>query len=116
MFIQDGLPIYVGIAKNMRRRVLDHLSGNPAKANLAVRMTAKALGVGLRMIKDHADFETGMEIAAARLYEAGVAWVEIQNPLKMYLFEPYCAMRLDTTEFNFFDTLQILAPMSRRKT
>ena len=30
--------------------------------------------------------------------------------LVLYLFEPYCAMALDTHEFNRFDTLQILAP------
>lgn len=110
VFIQDGLPTYVGIAKNMRRRVLDHLSGNPAKANLAVRMAAKALGVGLRMIKSQESFGIALEVATARLHEAEVAWIEIQNPLEMYLFEPYCAMKLDTVEFNFFDTLQILSP------
>lgn len=50
------------------------------------------------------------ESAHARLLNCGVGWVEIANPLEMYIFEPYCAMRLDTHEFNFFDTLQILAP------
>jgi len=44
-----------------------------------------------------------------------VGWVGIANPLEMYIFEPYCAMKLNTSEYNFFDTLQILAPKKLRQ-
>ncbi len=107
---QRGTPLYVGIAKNMQRRIQDHLSGDPSRANLAVRMAAKSLGVGLSAIKKHAQFDPAFESAKQRLLGCEVAWVSISNPLEMYIFEPYCAMKLDTCDYNFFDTLQILAP------
>ena len=44
------------------------------------------------------------------LAQARIAFVEVPNPLVLYLFEPFCAMALDTSEFNRFDTLQILSP------
>jgi predicted GIY-YIG superfamily endonuclease len=107
---QQGTPLYVGIAKNMRRRIQDHLSGDPSRANLAVRMAAKHLAVGLSAIKKHAQFDPAFASAKQRLLDCEVAWVSISNPLEMYIFEPYCAMQLDTYDYNFFDTLQILAP------
>jgi len=107
---QQGTPLYVGIAKNMRRRIQDHLSGDPSRANLAVRLTAKDVGVGLSAIKKHAQFASAFESAKKRLLDYEVGWVSIANPLEMYIFEPYCAMKLNTSEYNFFDTLQILAP------
>jgi hypothetical protein len=33
-----------------------------------------------------------------------VAFIEITNPLELYLFEAYCAMELDTAEWNTFRT------------
>lgn len=111
--IERGIPIYVGIAKNIRRRLTDHFSRDPSRANLSVRMAAKELSVPLSKIKRHEQFDRAFESACVRLLNCGAAWVEIANPLEMYIFEPYCAMRLDTHEFNFFDTLQILAPASR---
>lgn len=107
---EQGVPLYVGIAKNMRRRVQDHISGDPSRANLAVRMAAKNLEVGLSAIKRHAQFDQAFTSAKRRLLGCGVAWVGIRNPFEMYVFEPYCAMKLDTSEYNFFDTLQILSP------
>lgn len=42
----------------------------------------------------------------ARAYIAGlsVAFIEIINPLELYLFEAYCAMELDTAKWNTFET------------
>ena len=104
------MPLYVGIAKTCGGAYKDHLSGNPSRANLAVRMAARNLGVGLSAIKRHAQFDSVFESAKHRLLDCEVAWVGIPNPLEMYIFEPYCAMKLDTCEYNFFDTLQILTP------
>ena len=33
-----------------------------------------------------------------------VAFVEIPNPLELYLFEAYCAIALDTSEWNTIRT------------
>jgi predicted GIY-YIG superfamily endonuclease len=108
--LEGDKPIYVGIARNIRRRLRDHLSGDPSRANLAVRITAKRLGVTLSRIKKHPDFNEEFQKSCDLLKGFYVGWVDIENPLEMYIFEPYCAMKLDTHEFNFFDTLQILAP------
>ena len=102
---------YVGIAKNIRKRVQDHLSKNPSRANLAVRISAKRLNVSLQNIKKHDNFLNEFNISCEALNDDySVSWVTISNPLEMYIFEPYCAMKLDTKEYNFFDTLQILSP------
>lgn len=45
--------------------------------------------------------------------DGAIAYLEIENSMVLYLFEPYCAMELDTAEFNRFDTLQILSPRTR---
>jgi hypothetical protein len=42
--------------------------------------------------------------AKARLARGKVAFVEIENPLELYLFEVYAAMKLDTSRWNTFAT------------
>jgi hypothetical protein len=39
-----------------------------------------------------------------RLREMGVAFVQIDNDLELYLFEVYAAMKLDTAQWNTFRT------------
>jgi hypothetical protein len=106
----DGKPIYVGIANRLRQRIKGHLCADPSKANLAVRMAAKQLGVPVSKVKNYPDFEKAFSKALTTLAGANLAFIEIDNPLVLYLFEPYCAMQLDTSDFNRFDTLQILSP------
>lgn len=108
--IQDTKVIYVGIAKNIRRRLRQHLTADPSGANLAVRMAAKKLGERLAHVKKHTHFMVEFEQAKRELAGCYVAYIEIENPLEMYIFEPYCAMAFNTEEFNFFNTLQILSP------
>jgi hypothetical protein len=33
-----------------------------------------------------------------------VAFVEVRNAVELYLFEAYCALELDTAEWNTFET------------
>jgi len=106
----EGSVFYVGIAKNLRRRLRQHLLADPSGANLAVRMAAKALSEKVSRVKKHADFEAAFSRAKEKLMQSTVAFIEIENPLEMYIFEPYCAMAFNTGEFNYFDTLQILNP------
>lgn len=102
---------YVGIAKNIRKRLQDHLSTEPSRANLSVRITAKRLNLTLKHIKKYESFLKEFNLTCDDLVENySIAWVTIENPLEMYIFEPYCAMKLNTIEYNFFDTLQILSP------
>ncbi|HQQ71852.1 MAG TPA: hypothetical protein PLL92_16290, partial [Alicycliphilus sp.] len=103
------------IANRLRRRIMDHLCADPSRANLAVRMAAKQLGIAVSHVKRHAGFAAAFAGAQNELAKASFAFIEISNPLVLYLFEPYCAMQLDTGEFNRFDTLQILSPRPAAK-
>ena len=38
------------------------------------------------------------------LRSLNVAYVQISNPLVLYVFEPYCAMHFDTSQCNTFET------------
>jgi hypothetical protein len=49
-------------------------------------------------------FRKAFQEAQQLLRDSSVAFVEITNPLELYLFEVYCAMELDTGEWNSFRT------------
>jgi hypothetical protein len=49
-------------------------------------------------------FRNAFDEAKTLLRSCGVAFVEISNPLELYLFEAYCAMELDTYQWNTFRT------------
>jgi len=55
-----------------------------------------------------AGFRARFEEARSRLRDLHVAFVEIENPLELYVFEAYCALELDTGfeagGWNTFDT------------
>ncbi len=48
----------------------------------------------------------GSSFAEAQSYlrSLQVAFVAIENPLELYVFEPYCALELDTHQWNSFET------------
>jgi len=49
-------------------------------------------------------FRAAFNEAQILLRGCTVAFIEIPNPLELYLFEAYCAMALDTCEWNTFRT------------
>jgi hypothetical protein len=49
-------------------------------------------------------FGTSFAEAQEYLRSLTVAYVEIPNPLELYTFEPYCAIALDTHQWNSFET------------
>jgi hypothetical protein len=60
------------------------------------------------MTRDEAMADLGFrkEFDKARklLQNSSVAFIEVENSLELYLFEAYCAMELDTCEWNTFRT------------
>lgn len=54
------------------------------------------------------DFKARFEEAHGYLKSLNVAFIEIENPLELYLFEAYCALELDTSfdagGWNSFET------------
>ena len=50
------------------------------------------------------DFQTHFEKAQEYIRGLNVAFIEIEIPLELYLFEAYCAMELDTSEWSTLET------------
>jgi hypothetical protein len=99
VLIESGKPIYVGISKHIIERLIEHVRGTDHySATLAYRMAKHKLPPGMIAIDAMANKEFHTEFLNNReiMLDWEVAFVEIDNPLELYLFEPYCAMELDT--------------------
>lgn len=107
VLIENRRPIYVGISKSVLARLRQHVRGTTHfDASLAYRIAAQ------RMPHEHTrakameaeEFKTQFDAAKKYLRGLQVAYVKIINPLALYVFEPYCAMRFDTSVWNTFET------------
>ena len=107
VFVKNTSPFYVGISRGVIARVRQHVRGtthsdaslayNLAKRNATHKVTRTAAmktRTFAQAFKEAKQFLTGCK----------VAFVKIENPLKLYLFEAYCAMELNTFECNTFRT------------
>ena len=75
-------------------------------ATLAYRMACEKVAHEMTRadaMKDPA-FRAAFNEAQQLLRGCSVAFIEIKNPLELYLFEAYCAMELDTAAWNTFET------------
>lgn len=107
VLLRDRKPFYVGISRGVVGRLQQHGKGSTHfDASLAYRMACEK--VPHELTRDEAmekpDFHQAFDEAQALLRNSSVAFVEIDNPLELYLFEAYCAMELDTCEWNTFRT------------
>jgi predicted GIY-YIG superfamily endonuclease len=104
---RDGKPFYVGISRSIVGRLRQHGTGKThSDASLAYSMARKKAPHKLTRsaaMKDPA-FKKEFEDAKHLLHGSSVAFIEIENPLELYLFEAYCAMELDTGKWNTFRT------------
>lgn len=104
----DGTdPIYVGISRTVLQRLRQHVRGTTHfDASLAYRIAAANQPHGMTRHAAMSDGEFRQHFAAAQMYIRGlnVAFIEIQNPVELYLFEVFCAMELDTSVWNTFET------------
>jgi hypothetical protein len=100
-------PFYVGISRSVINRLRQHSNGKTEfNATLAYRMANEKVPheqTRSDAMKDPA-FRAAFDEAQTRLRNCDVAFIEIPNPLELYLFEAYCAMALDTKEWNTFRT------------
>lgn len=105
--LMADVPFYVGISGGLVQRLLDHVGGsNHWTASLAHMMATKNSGyTGTRnkALEDRA-YACAFKQAKSDLAKGSFAFIEIQNPLELYLFEVYAAMELDTSEWNSFFT------------
>jgi len=99
VLIDKGRPVYVGISKSVIKRLIEHVRGwDHLTATLAYRMAVTKYSHGKTASEAMKDEMFKKQFAEQRDYIKGldVAFIEVENPLVLYLFEAYCAMELDT--------------------
>jgi hypothetical protein len=107
VLIEVATPIYVGISRGVLARLRQHfVGGTHFDASLAYMMAQRHLPTeGTRShVMEQPAFKQAFAAAQARLQSLAVAFIEIRNPLELYLFEAYAAMELKTCEWNTFRT------------
>ena len=107
VLVHDGKPFYVGISRSVIGRLRQHGTGTTHfDASLAYRMANEKVSHDTTRAAAMQDpsFRAAFNEAQTLLRGCTVAFVEIPNPLELYLFEAYCAMELDTSEWNTFRT------------
>jgi predicted GIY-YIG superfamily endonuclease len=107
VLLRDGNPFYVGISRSVVQRLRQHGTGNTHfDASLAHLMASEKTGHEMTRADAMQDesFRHAFNEARQLLRDSSVAFIEISNPLELYLFEAYCALELDTGEWNTFRT------------
>jgi hypothetical protein len=111
VLIENGSPIYVGISRGGIGRLRQHVFGKTHfDASLAFRIAMKRhpdqtiANLTRSEAMDDPLFGTSFTEAQTYLRYLQVAAVAIENPLELYVFEPYCAIELDTHQWNSFET------------
>jgi hypothetical protein len=106
-FFKDDKSHYVGISRNIVKRVRQHVTGNTHyDASLAYYMAKRASGMEGRrnQLMKNDIFMREFLIARGIILNMSVVFVEINDPITRYLFEVYAAMKLDTRDWNTFET------------
>ncbi len=92
MLLDQNQPVYVGISKHIITRLREHVRGTDhLSATLVYRIAASNHPHGMtaaQAMKD-SEFQSRFEEARQYLLSLYVSFVEIDNPLELYLFEPY---------------------------
>lgn len=107
VMLDRGQPTYVGISRKVFTRLRQHvLADTHNSATLAYRMAATCTGRSMRRQEAMEDPEFRREFDRARdmIRAFDVAYIEIDNALVLYVFEPYAALELGTGEWNTFET------------
>ncbi|KKL53442.1 hypothetical protein LCGC14_2275410 [marine sediment metagenome] len=105
--LMDNGPFYVGISRKVVQRLHDHVCGTDHwTASLAHMMAVDDSGYAgtRRVAMEDPTYVQAFERAKQKLSEGSVAFVEIDNPVELYLLEVYAAMELDTSKWNSFAT------------
>ncbi len=105
--LDHSKPIYVGISRSVLSRIRQHVTGTSHfDASLVYTVAQRKLPTkGHRSrVMEEAGFKAAFVAAQEYLRGLDVAFIEIQNPLELYVFEAYAAMELDTCEWNTFRT------------
>lgn len=111
VLLEEGVPVYVGISRGVVGRLRQHVFGKShLDASLAfkIAMTRHPGQTLEKLTRSQAMsdplFGTSFAEAQSYLRSLYVAAIHIENPIELYVFEPYCALELDTHQWNSFRT------------
>lgn len=111
VLVDKGKPIYVGISRGVIGRLRQHVFGKThfdASLCFKIALEKHSDRAITQLTRDNAmlDTEFGVSFAEAQDYlrSVKVAFIEVKNPLELYIFEAYCAVELDTHQWNSFET------------
>lgn len=107
VLLSGQTPIYVGISRKAIARLRQHVTGRSHfDASLAYSIAQRQRPTaGQRSgVMENPQFKTEFDNAQTYLRGLDVAFVEIVNPLELYVFEAFAAMELDTSQWNTFRT------------
>lgn len=107
VLLEKSTPIYVGISRSVLSRIRQHVSGKShfdASLVYAVAQRRRPTKGKRSEVMNDAIFGGEFEKAQQYLRGLNVAFIEVSNPLELYVFEAYAAMALDTGEWNTFRT------------
>jgi hypothetical protein len=107
VLLNGNVPFYVGISRVVLARLRQHVTGKSHyDASLVYAIARKRFSIKNKRSIDMAnpEFNAAFVEEQLRLRSRFVAFIEITNPLELYIFEPYAAMSLGTHEWNTFRT------------
>jgi hypothetical protein len=107
VFLEDARALYAGISRSVLGRLRQHLCGKTHfDASLAYRMAKRKMPARLQRSEAMLDpvFKHAFDECQGFLRKLQVSFIAIENDLEIYLFEAFCAIELDTSEWNTFRT------------
>jgi GIY-YIG catalytic domain-containing protein len=107
VLIENSKPIYVGISRSVLARLRQHFTGKTHfDASLAYAIAKRRRPTeGKRSeVMNTPEFKEAFASAQSNLRSVQVSFVQIENPLELYLFEAFAAIELGTHEWNTFRT------------
>jgi predicted GIY-YIG superfamily endonuclease len=107
VLMDKGKPVYVGISRTVIHRLLQHVKGRTHyDASLAYQIARKKHphSASRSAAMEDSGFAEAFEQAKRYLGSLSVAFIPIEDDVELHLFEVYCAMELDTSEWNSFRT------------
>jgi hypothetical protein len=107
VLLEQAKPIYVGISRRVLSRIRQHVTGKShfdASLVYAVAQRKRPTPGHRSQVMEDAVFQDEFMKAQQYLRGLSVAFIEIDNPLELYIFEAYAAMELETSDWNTFRT------------
>lgn len=113
LFLEDGVPMYVGQTRNLRNRLANHCrpSSDHGKASFAFNIARRELeqqGVQLPGTREQVEalsiFQEPFTRAKERVEAMEVRYIRCDGPELRTVFEVFATERLGTKTYNTFET------------